>query len=114
MLTLEDVEIEVKADMDILPIEGAFASGDEGFDNSVVKEIKERLSRGDVWAWADVEVKVSWEHWSASAYLGACSYENEEDFKKDNYYHQLVKDALKELNDRLKNDYNLLSNLVNR
>lgn len=42
--------------------------------------------KDNVWAWAQVEVRASYRGLEASDYLGCCSYESEEEFKKGGYY----------------------------
>lgn len=72
-----------------IPVKGnAVVSGDDAFDREVEEEIETRLARGDVWAWCTVEVRVTCldcgEH--ASDFLGACSYEDYEAFRNDDYF----------------------------
>lgn len=59
----------------------AIASGDDEVDREVERLIFERLDRGDIYAWFCAKVTATWRGFEGTAYLGACSYENAEDFK---------------------------------
>ena len=53
------------------------------------------------WAWCCVEVKGYWNGLQGIAYLGACSYRNEDDFKQDGgYFKQLQSEAMDDLQSR--------------
>jgi hypothetical protein len=99
--TRDEVVISFTVEQDDIPVRGnAMVSGDDEEDKKVEDEILERLDRGDVWAWAFVEVIVRdpVTGLKGHAGLGACSYgpNGEEDFKKDGY-DQLVDEALEDL-----------------
>jgi hypothetical protein len=73
----------------------ALASGDEEEDRRYEDMILERLDAGDVWAWAQVEVQASLpDGRTGSAYLGGCSYDDENNFKEGGYYEDLIAEAL--------------------
>ena len=94
-LTTNDVTWGLRVCVDDLPFEGnALASGDDDADREAEAAIRERLDRGDEWAWAAVEVTAEWEGLSASDHLGGCSYESEEDFKRDPYYADMQAECL--------------------
>ena len=57
-----------------------------------------RLDHGDQWAWCSVKVEVRWNGFRGTDYLGCCSYESEEDFRKSEYYNDMISEALAELN----------------
>ena len=99
-LTRDEVTIRLKAEPDLIPVEGnASASGDDAFDNQIEQNICRRLARGDIWAWAAVTVTVSWGLFAASDHLGCCSYADEEDFRQPGgYFDDMVDQALEELN----------------
>ncbi len=103
MLTLKDCEIGVIATMDDIPVRGnASVSGDDVLDKRSEDAILDRLKRGDVWAWASVEVRVSFGQHHASEYLGACSYEDEADFQAEGgYFDEMRSTALEDLNNDL-------------
>jgi hypothetical protein len=64
------------------------------------------------WAWCDVKVTARWENWTGVDYLGACSYESEADFKADDYYSDMKRNALETLNASVSRAYELLSTRV--
>ena len=99
-LTRKEVAIRLKVDPEFIPVEGnASASGDDAFDREVEQFILSRLEQGDFWAWAMVTVTVSWGHFSASDYLGCCSYADEDDFRQPGgYFDDMVDEALEQLN----------------
>lgn len=81
------------------------------FDHDVKSEILERLKKGDTWAWCTVTVTVTFGPFSASDSLGACSYDNEEDFKSDGYFPDMIDTALHELDFVLAKTMNKLNTL---
>lgn len=99
-LSRDEVTVRLKAEPEFIPVEGnACVSGDDAFDRKVEQKIFRRIEQGDVWAWAMVTVTVSWGPFSASDYLGCCSYANEEEFcQPGDYYDDMVATALDELN----------------
>jgi hypothetical protein len=99
-LTRDDVDIEIICEPEWIPIEGnAIASGEPDVDAAEVKRIRDELDNGNVWAWCIVTVKVSYKGLlSATDSLGACSYEDEADFRGGDYFDDMVSEALKQLN----------------
>lgn len=94
-----EAKITVHAEQDDMPVRGnALASGDDAQDKRVEDDIIERLDSGDVWAWASVEVRGTWNGLEASAYLGCCCYEDESDFcKPGGYFPQMRDEVIDEL-----------------
>jgi len=108
MVRYELPTITLHVEQDDIPVRGnAAASGNDTFDREVEDEILERLENGDVWAWASVEVRAELQGLSASAYLGCCNYEDEEAFKKDGYYEDMVREAVDSLAIELENLQNI-------
>lgn len=92
------ITIEVIPSFDALPVRGnAMASGDPDLDKQVEEEITDRLAKGDVWAWASVEVKVTKGYLSESEYLGACCYRDEDDFRRGGYFVDMVETCLENI-----------------
>ena len=112
-ITKNDVEIDVIAEFDHIPVRGnAIYSGDDAFDRKVEDEIISRINNGDVWAWASVEVKVTWETFEASDYSGCCMYDDENDFiQNSGYYDDMVEFALDDLNRQIEDNWDLLNSL---
>lgn len=105
MITKEEfakqVEISVNAVYDEIPVRGnAMASGDAEEDRAYEDEIIARLHAGDIWAWAEVCVKGKWNDLVATDYIGACTYKDEEGFKQDDYYEDMVNTVIDELWDQ--------------
>lgn len=100
-----DIKIELFVDYYDLPVRGnCIASGCDALDKKTEDELINRLESGDVWAWADVEVRVSLLcptcgncRTSASEYLGGCSYASEAEFKTCGYYRDLISACLSAL-----------------
>ena len=106
-ITREEATIRVLAEPDPIPVEGnACASGDKAFDQEVERDIFARLEQGDAWAWAAVTVIVAWGSFEGRAYLGCCSYTDENDFKQTGgYFDDMVAEALDELNRTISETY---------
>jgi hypothetical protein len=91
-------DIRLIATQDDAPVRGnALASGNEEEDRRYEDMILERLDNGDVWAWADVEVQATLpDGRTGSAYLGGCSYDDENNFKEGGYYEDMVLSAVED------------------
>lgn len=107
-LKASDVTFTIECLPEDIPIEGnAMASGDDSFDAGVCRDIQRALDRGNPWAWCCVKVTATYtapngQTFRGSDYLGACSYESEEDFVRCNDYCVDMKDrALEDLNDSI-------------
>jgi hypothetical protein len=98
----DEVSFELHWEQDDTTVRGnAVASGDNAEDRACEDEIIRRLDRGDVWAWALVKVTARWGNFVGIDYLGACSYESEDEFKADAYYTDMKQRALFELNKQI-------------
>lgn len=105
-ITLEQCTVRLRAEQYDVSVRGYFTSDDPIADRDMENSIIRRLDRGDVWAWAYVTVTVSFDGISESEHLGACSYENEKDFRTGDYFEDMCKEALAALNTRLEKIYN--------
>ncbi len=94
----EEVTFTFEAESEDLQLEGFFDSGDPAADAADIAAIRKRLEQDDIYAWFCAKVTVKWNGFSAHATLGACSYADEKDFMKDEYYAQLKQEALEYLN----------------
>lgn len=92
----DDVEVLLYAEPMDVPFDRD--SGDPVADAEDAAIVRARLARGDVWAWCVAVVKVRWGEYEGVAAIGGCTYHNAEDFKRCGYYHDLVDDALADLN----------------
>lgn len=101
-LTENDVKIELIAEYDHIPVRGnAIDSGDSEYNKHVEDQIIDRLESGDVWAWASVEVRATYKGLTASTYLGACCYADEQDFINDGYYQDMVNEVVEDINNQI-------------
>lgn len=94
------IEFRIEVQQDDIEVRGnALASGDDAEDKRCEDAIIERLNSGDVWAWACVRVVafIPGVDLTGDAYLGACCYADEEDFKRDGYYRDMCGEAKTEL-----------------
>lgn len=107
----DEVTFTFEAESEDIPLEGHFDSGDAEADAEMVAELRQRLERGDIYAWFCAKVTASWKGYSASDYGGGCSYENEKDFLKCDYYSDLKARALDSLNKEIQEAAEMLSEL---
>ncbi len=70
-------------------------------DSSAVDWIREQLQMGNRWAWCCAHVSATYGDIQTDTYLGACSYESEQDFKNGGYYEDMVDEVIEELADRI-------------
>jgi hypothetical protein len=115
MFTINDVDISINVEPEHIPVqENLIVSGDEEFDKKCEDEIIARLDSGDVWAWCIVKVTVApktleyTDELNGFAYLGGCSYENQEEFEQSDYYKDMIDWALEDLNNKSKEIYECL------
>jgi hypothetical protein len=95
MFDIGEVEYEVECLVEDMPIRGnCMASGDDVVDEDCAKEIESRLADGNDWAWCCVKVTARWHTFESTEYLGGCSYEDEEDFRKGGYFEDMQDEAL--------------------
>ena len=102
------VNYSVEVEQDWTEVRGnAMVSGDDAADKEVEDEILDRLSRGDVWAWAEVTVVAECQGFKGSAHLCGCCYKDEADFRADGgYFPQMKKEALAALRLQLQTEAN--------
>lgn len=89
--TIDGITYTIYTTIDDTPVAGnALVSGDEAEDIAAENAILKRLTYGDRWAWAFVEVKaettINGEKFTGSDYLGSCSYQDTNEFIRDDYY----------------------------
>lgn len=81
--------------------EGYFASGDDEQDAETCADIREQVEQGNDWAWCLVCVRATFGEFAGVAYLSACSYASEEDFKQGGYYEQMQEEALEDMTNNM-------------
>src|SRR5574343_417964 len=95
-------KISLTAELDDLPVRGnSMASGDDDLEKEIEDRIIARINNDDVWAWASVKVTAKFNDFEGTDYLGACSYRDEDDFKSDLYYTDMISTAIEELADNI-------------
>jgi hypothetical protein len=73
------------------------------YEPETVACFDEMVMKHGLWGWCCVCVKVIWRGIAGQAYLGGCSYENEDNFREDaETLDGLVIDALADLNTKVK------------
>lgn len=108
-LTIDEVTYSFNIEEEHISIEGnAMASGDEEMDKEVYSWIRNELNAGNYAAWCCAHVRASWHGFHGDAYLGGCSYESEEKLWED-WSNEMKKDALADLNERIKNTFEQIS-----
>jgi hypothetical protein len=94
-LTLDDVEIEIRVEVDLTPVEGnAMASGDAAADRAVEKAIRARLARGETHAWCTILVTARYGTLEGYDSLGAVSVTDESDLEETIASHEMRETAL--------------------
>ena len=92
--TIDQVNFSVIVHPEEIPVRGnAIASGDDRADKRAEDSIIRQLENGNNWAWCTVEVKATWKSFSASDYLGCCSYKSQKDFEKGGYFQDMKEQA---------------------
>ena len=95
------IEYTVECLPEDAPVRGnAMASGDDAFDREVEDEIIADLE-SNPWAWCCVKVTARAGGLEGTDYLGCCSYESEEDFRRGGSYEDMKDCATRELLERL-------------
>lgn len=94
-LTVADVHfIVTESENDSTPEETA---SQLGVGSDFVQNVHEMIAEHGIWGWCSVEVQGHFMGLKASAFLGGCSYKSVEDFKQDDYYGQLCKEVVADL-----------------
>lgn len=68
-----------RAELEITPIAGTFSYGTDEEDHAAEREVMERARR-TVWGWCVVSTTVEYQGFTATVYLGGCSYESADEF----------------------------------
>lgn len=98
------VEVFFRPEEEDLPVRG-----NDALDKAAEDSILERLERGDIWAWfcghVAVTTSVDGVPFVGHAYIGACSYDDRDDFMRangDGYLRDLRDEALADLTANVK------------
>lgn len=93
-------EITIETLREDLDPEDYFASGDDVADKELTDQIRADLA-WNPWAWCVVKVTARYADIESSEYLGACSYEDEREFKDGGYFEDMKDTAITELTHRV-------------
>jgi hypothetical protein len=86
----EKITYSIIVEEEFLPVEGnAINSGDSDLDKLIEDKIKERLKKGDIWAWCVVSVFASYGVYQASDIAEKMSFENEKEFCESWYFEDM-------------------------
>lgn len=97
--------ITVTATEDDTPIEGNVLDSDDPVETHMAEVMTAgALAAGNTWAWCIASVTVSYQGHTAGDSVGACSFEDERDFRRSGYYEDMVDGALREIVARLITD----------
>ena len=97
-LTIDKVEFSIETLDEHLPVRGnLIVSGDDKFDRIQENKVIGRLNRGDRWAWCLVRVVARFRGLEGQAFLGGCSYRNEQDFIDGGYFDDMKREAFDDL-----------------
>lgn len=108
----DEVEFEIELLEEDVPVRGHFASDEPEEDRKTEDEILRRLDAGDQWAWCCVKVVARWNGFETFDTLGCCSYESEQDFKRDGYWEDMKAEVFRELNEEVKAAFDRIEPLV--
>lgn len=109
-LTEADVQFIISTEKEHFHLQEAFP---ECTDEDLA-DIRARLDDGDPWAFCTVVVHARWspegpqDGFEGEATLGCSSYEDEEDFKQGEYFEQMKKEALENLNKKVQEMHKIL------
>jgi hypothetical protein len=98
------ISCTVEPETDLEP-EGCFSTGNPDDDRETCRRIRHDFACGNTWAWCRVQVEANfWGFEGRSSWLGACSYEDEEDFRKPgDYFDDLRGEAIADLREQIEN-----------
>jgi len=110
---LLETEVRISIDTEYEHSTPDFEQEDGSADTELIGQVLKNLESGNKWAWCVVRVTMSWGEWKGVAYLGGCSYDSLDDFVEcGDYYQDLKKDALSELNARIRDSYRMIEGLL--
>lgn len=113
-ITIADVKIQViPTDNNQSPrrsyaVPGIISADSEDTDR-FVRDVEEMIDEHGLWGWCQVEVKATFGQLTGSAYLGGCSYKDEDDFRNGGYLDQMVDEAIGDIQTQLDEIVSLLA-----
>ena len=104
-LTQNEIEITLELLEEYGDLEDQLISGEAEYlelEKQEIETIRRRLECGDLWAWCTVKVSAKWGTFEGVDYLGACSYQDENEFRAPGgYYQGMIEEALADLNNQI-------------
>jgi len=119
MITLAQIKAKIQNDVRYtVTAEREDALPSEHFDYTEdIESINRAVDRGELWAWCTVTVTASISlmgyEYTGNDYLGACSYDNESDFKSDGHWDGMKEIALNDMADDILETITRSEKLVN-
>jgi hypothetical protein len=111
-LTMADVDFSIIVHPEDTPIRGNVQCISPAADRRAERRVMDALEWNQ-WAWCTVEVRAEYGDFSASDFLGCCSYDSERDFRQPGgYYEDMKHEALDRLNEELAGQYSALVELI--
>ena len=111
-LTMQDVDFDLIAHPEDTPVRGNVQCISPASDRRAERRVIEALEWNE-WAWCTVEVRAEWNGYTASDFLGCCSYDSARDFMQPGgYYEDMKQEALDRLNEELSGHYSALVELI--
>ena len=108
-LTRNDVGIAISCEPERFPFVRNCSAITHDTDRRNEDWVRDQLDAGNEWAWCIVSVRVHWETFEHTEYLGACSYRGKTDFvDRSGYYADMVDEGLAELNQLIEVAYKKL------
>ncbi len=89
----------LNAKIEFEPQEEDISPADQFDDEKTLKWVLEQYNDyGNIYAWFCAKITVKYKGYEATDYLGACSYKDENDFKKGGYYDDMLNTCIMEIN----------------
>jgi hypothetical protein len=90
---LKSATFEIDVEPEDATIEGNCSAVDPATDAETAAWIRSELEAGNVWAWAYVRVRATFEAIQGRDTLGCCSYRSRADFLTCGYYEDMKRNA---------------------
>lgn len=105
-LTAKDVEFVLECEPEHIDIRGNLTVSDDPVqDRKDEDKVIHQLNSGNQWAWCCAKMTAKYKGFEGVDYLGGCSYESEENFRKDGYFEDMKVQALGALNTNIVNTF---------
>lgn len=106
--------VELSCEPEDSRIEGNCSAIDPDTDKATADWIRSELESGNPWAWCCTKVTLRFGDYTATEYLGACSYKSEADFRADPYYADMVRECAGSIADDMLTSYELVNLILTK